>query len=334
MSPAIGTSVTFTDEEEVPKPRVGVNYEGNKLYAPMGLGWHETKKGLFSGIYKSNFPALLGLSHYNPVTPSVDANTTFSFKADLDSNTWSIYIKSSVPGFFRYQWNVVISFVDYTSYTIAGSIGQASLNKQAQTYYNSSGLVDGELEYSGTFSSGDLTRLRSSDKLLFNIGYYAIPCVVENNKIQIDDSIEFYETNIASNYVMAKGNYDNSSKTHGGVVSSNPPIIAYGDMHIVFPRLFDYFDGLIENIDFYYLSRDCELVKFKEGFTNSSGDVPFQLNAGYVPAFFVNVTVEGKSYWGIIECNYTITYTGSGRPTYWSITLLYNSEEMNKLVKK
>lgn len=58
MSPAIATSVTFTDEEEIDKPRLGINYEGNKLYTPIGLGWD--KKGLYSRIYNGSFKALWG----------------------------------------------------------------------------------------------------------------------------------------------------------------------------------------------------------------------------------------------------------------------------------
>lgn len=63
MSPAIATSVTFTDEEEIDKPRIGINYEGNKLYAPMGLGWYGSLKGLYNNIYSGQHPALLGKSH-------------------------------------------------------------------------------------------------------------------------------------------------------------------------------------------------------------------------------------------------------------------------------
>jgi hypothetical protein len=58
MNPAIATSVTFTDEEPIDKPRIGINYEGNKLYAPIGLGWD--KKGLYSRIYNGSFKALWG----------------------------------------------------------------------------------------------------------------------------------------------------------------------------------------------------------------------------------------------------------------------------------
>ena len=58
MSPTIATSVTFTDEEEVTKPRLGINYEGYTLYTPMGLGWD--KNGLYSRVYGGSFKALWG----------------------------------------------------------------------------------------------------------------------------------------------------------------------------------------------------------------------------------------------------------------------------------
>lgn len=63
MSPAIATSVTFTDEEEISKPRLGINYEGNKLYAPIGLGWYGSLKGLYSNVYSGRHPALWGKTH-------------------------------------------------------------------------------------------------------------------------------------------------------------------------------------------------------------------------------------------------------------------------------
>lgn len=58
MNPAIATSVTFTDEEEIDKPRLGINYKGNKLYTPIGLGWD--KEGLYSRLYKGQFKAMWG----------------------------------------------------------------------------------------------------------------------------------------------------------------------------------------------------------------------------------------------------------------------------------
>lgn len=63
MNPTIATPVTFTDEEDVDKPRIGINYEGNKLYAPMGLGWYGSLKGLYSNIYSGSHPALFGKTH-------------------------------------------------------------------------------------------------------------------------------------------------------------------------------------------------------------------------------------------------------------------------------
>ena len=64
MSPTIATSVTFTDEEPIDKPRIGINYEGNKLYAPMGLGWDDNnKKGLYSNLYTRSLAALWGKDH-------------------------------------------------------------------------------------------------------------------------------------------------------------------------------------------------------------------------------------------------------------------------------
>ena len=333
MSPTIATSVTFTDEEEVTKPRIGINYEGNKLYTPMGLGWYETKAGLFSGIYNANFPALWGLGHNNPVTPSLDVNMTFSFKADLNNNTWNIYVKSSVPGYFKLNQIGTFAFIDYTDYAISNN--RMGLVFKAGSYYSVGSGDAEEYEGQGTFSEVNLERLKNSNKLLFRLGNnYSIPCVVRNNQIQIDDSIEFYETNIPLKYIIAKGNLGSSSATAGGIVGDNPTIIAYDDMSIEFVDTFDYFDELIENVDFYYLSHDDELVKFKEGFTNASTDVPFQLSGlDYYPAFFVRVTIQGKTYWGIIyEGN--AQYTNSGNATSWAIPALYNSEEMNKLVKK
>lgn len=64
MSPTIATSVTFTDEEEVTKPRLGINYEGHTLYTPMGLGWYDNnKKGLYSNLYSRSLAALWGVEH-------------------------------------------------------------------------------------------------------------------------------------------------------------------------------------------------------------------------------------------------------------------------------
>lgn len=328
------TSVTFTDEESVDRPRIGINYEGNKLYAPMGLGWYETKKGLFSGIYNGNFPALLGLTHNNPVTPSIESNTTFSFKADLNNNTWSIYVKSSVPNYFNFNNVNYISFCDYNNYSAEATIG---INTVDTTYYSLRGLEDDHVEYQGTFSDRMLARLKAHNggKLLFRLSLnYAIPCGVKDNQIQIDDSIEYYGTSISLNHIIAKGNLGNSSPTAGGIVGNTPTIQADSNLNVKFLHTFDYFDELIENVDFYYLNHDTELVKFKEGFTNASTDVPFQLDSiGYYPYFYVRVTIEGKDYWGTIyEGN--AQYTTSGRTTSWTIIALYNSEEMNKLVKK
>ena len=63
MSPAIETSVTFTDEVSIDNPRIGINYEGHTLYTPCGLGWYGEKNGLYSSIYNSKSKALFGVNN-------------------------------------------------------------------------------------------------------------------------------------------------------------------------------------------------------------------------------------------------------------------------------
>ena len=97
MSPNLGTPVTFTDEEPIDKPRIGINYEGSKLYAPMGLGWFGEKKGLYSEIYNSHSKAIFGLNNKKETTETASlyvGNGLIKLTKDLKYD-FKVYVKNT-----------------------------------------------------------------------------------------------------------------------------------------------------------------------------------------------------------------------------------------------
>lgn len=97
MNPAIATSVTFTDEEPIDKPRIGINYEGNKLYAPIGLGWYGEKKGLYAEIYNSHSKAIFGLENKRESTETASITIKdglFTLELDLQ-HSLAVYVNTT-----------------------------------------------------------------------------------------------------------------------------------------------------------------------------------------------------------------------------------------------
>ena len=107
MNPTIATPITFTDEEAIDKPRIGINYEGNKLYAPIGLGWYGEKKGLYSGIYNSHSKAIFGLNNKKETT-----------------ETATLYIED---GLFKLTKDLKYDFKVYVTNTLSWANGRGTL---------------------------------------------------------------------------------------------------------------------------------------------------------------------------------------------------------------
>lgn len=139
MNNGPATSVTFTDEEEISKPRLGINYEGNKLYTPMGLGWYGSLKGLYSNIYSGQHPALLGKSH----------------NEEEEGEAWGVHISYTTSDFST--WNCVTQISPEFWNGIDPTITNLRLEAQLGFINKSTGKMDSwfSRDATGNLNYGD-----------------------------------------------------------------------------------------------------------------------------------------------------------------------------------
>jgi len=189
MNPAIASSVTFTDEEEISKPRLGINYEGNKLYTPMGLGWYDNnKKGLYSNLYTRSLAALWGADHRG--------EEQYGILIQVNPNTVGIKVTVS----------------DGTSYDL-------NTSEEIQTLY----IEPAEDESEKTITIKDLYNYKSVTYTVPNDGFKTL--IMYNSETKVNISTLFvwaviaYYTNeqiIAGTYsgAQVEANYKGTAKFH------------------------------------------------------------------------------------------------------------------------
>lgn len=169
MNPTIATSVTFTDEEEIDKPRIGINYEGNKLYAPIGLGWYGEKKGLYSEIYSGIHPAIWGITHQNKERTKHDNEVTYSVTATFSGTT--LTIKSIVLNFEQGIYDQLNDLIEHGDHTFRTT---ASVEYMFLGYSSTIRFSHDDWANKTLFSSSEVSFNFGSNAELFINGGYAI----------------------------------------------------------------------------------------------------------------------------------------------------------------
>jgi len=183
------TSVTFTDEEEISKPRLGINYDGHKLYTPMGLGWYDNnKKGLYSNLYSRSLAALWGKEHRG--------EEQYGILIQVNPNTVGIKVTIS----------------DGTSYTF-------NTSEEIQTLY----IAPPEDESEKTITIKDLYNYKSVNYTVPKESFKTLIMYNSETKVNISTLIVFaviaYYTNeqiIAGTYsgAQVEANYKGTAKFH------------------------------------------------------------------------------------------------------------------------